>query len=321
MRKHSLACTLFEKDYHYGAGVLINSLIAKGFTGTVCAGYRGGLPSWVSERATTDSEGVARIGVGPVEVEFHPVRTTRNLTNFKPEFMLQMWERHAARADYVYFFDADVFVLARWSFFEEWADVGIALVADGNTPMPVNHPIRAAWRRHYEPHGFRFQRQSDLHFNGGFIGVSRDRVPLLRAWEQIQTIMEKEVSLDLPISLPGAPEWQRNRTFPFFLTDQDALNIFADLEGVTVSGMGWEGMGWRNPMVFMHHACGHLKPWRRSYLRRALRGVAPSALDRDFWNFAGQPLPVFSAEEVHKAGREMHFARALTRVGRLIGPA
>jgi len=78
----------------------------------------------------------------------------------------------------------------------------------------------------------------------------------LDAWFKIQTIMEGTVRLDLPILLPGAPDWHRDRTFKFFLTDQDTMNIVVDLEGLDVSAMGDEGMGWKQPAVFMQHTCG-----------------------------------------------------------------
>ena len=181
--------------------------------------------------------------------------------------------------------------------------------------MPQSHPVRIAWRRHYEPHGFRFAQRHDYHYNGGFVGVRKDRLWVLEAWKKIQTIMEQSVRLDLPISLLGAPEWQRSRTFPFFLTNQDALNIVADLEGVEVSVMGSEGMGWKQPADFMHHVAYGPKPWRKHYVRRALKGNAPSHCDFVFWQNAEHPIALGKPAEIRSVQRHMSVAQRLARLG------
>ena len=314
----SIVCTLFEADYHNGVAALINSLSVRGFTGVVFVGYRGELPSWVLIRSSIAQSGCLSLALERFEVLFIEVPTGRSLTNLKPEFMLDVLGRVSGQTEYIFFFDADVFISAPWQFFEEWAQCGLALIADGNSPMPKNHPVRVAWRRHFTPHGFRFTVGNDYYFNGGFCGISRSRFWILDAWAKVQSIMAESVSLNLPISLPGAPEWQRLRTFPFYLTDQDALNIVADIEKVDISAIGSEGMGWKLPADYMQHACGGNKPWRGRYVRRALRGESPVNMDSLFWEHAAEPIALVPDHEIRRIKRHISIARRIAPIGAML---
>lgn len=307
--RSSVVCTLFDSHYHYGVGALVNSLHAAGFRGSLYAGYRGELPPWAMGRCKPDSHGLSSMTAGEVEIVFVPVETRMNLAYYKPYFIQHIWQGHAEDAERLFFFDADIMTVARWSFFEGWADAGVAVVADGNTPMPVNHPVRVAWRRYFEPHGFRFARRNDYHYNSGFIGLHREQRPLVDAWHRVLTIIAESVSLELPIGLAGAPPECCNRTFPFYLPDQDALNIVTDLEGVVVAPMGSEGMGWKSPAVFMLHACMPNKPWSGDYLRRARRGHSPGDIDDAYWRYTQSPLELFPAAHAARIRKQMKLAR------------
>jgi hypothetical protein len=252
---------------------------------------------------------------GEAEIVLIPVETERHLTNFKPEFMLQVWERFVPECERMFYFDPDIVVLAQWAYFENWADVGVALVMDGNTPLPMNHPLRVAWRKYFEPLGFKFSSHHDYHFNGGFIGVTRDTRHALVAWKDIQTAMAAVVPLDRKIGMQGAPEHMRSRLFPFYLTDQDALNIMTELDGIALSPIGSEGMGWKVPQVYMAHALGSPKPWLDLYLREARRGHAPGHADDVFWRYAHSPLPLFPERQIRKIKRHIKWARVLAPFG------
>jgi hypothetical protein len=315
MARNSIVCTLYDGDYHWGVGALINSLHFRDFRGLVCVGYRSQLPPWALARGILDDHGTSRLDLGKFEVLFSPVITSRNLANYKPDFMLEMLAKNYVSLDYIFFFDADIFISADWSFFESWADAGVALVSDGNSPMHPSHPVRVAWRKSFEPLGFSFARRNDYYYNSGFLGLTKDRIWVLESWAKIQNAMAEKVDLNLPLTLPGAPEWQRKRSFPFYIPDQDALNIVADLEAAEISVIGPEGMGWKQPSVYMQHACGSPKPWRSRYVRDALQGRAPSHIDYYFWQNVSTPIAIADAATIRKKQRHIAIARRLARLG------
>lgn len=313
---NSAVCTLFEGHYHFGLGALANSLSLAGFTGKIFAGFRGSLPASFTGRYGTRTDGTHTMQWGGVEIVLVPVKTDRHLTNFKPEFMLEIWTHQAPDCARLFYFDSDIVVLARWEYFEAWADEGVALVMDSNTPVPINHPLRVAWRKQFAPLGFKFAPKDDYYFNAGFVGFSRNWKHALVAWREIQTAIAETVPLDRPIGMHGAPKHMRSRLFPFYLTDQDAINVMADLESVTISPMGIEGMGWKVPYIYMAHALGSPKPWLGLFVRQALRGHAPSITDEVFWRYVDKPVALFSERHIRKIKRRIKWAHVLAPFGK-----
>src|SRR4030095_13452291 len=173
-------CTLFEGDFHYGVGAIANSLHARGYRGKIYAGYRGKLPRWVN---VAHSEGLHEYS--PAEgltLRFVPISADVHLGNYKPHFMLNLWEE-CPEVDALYYFDPDILVKCRWSFFEEWIEAGIALCMDVNPCMPSNHPTRFRWKQFCQKHGLPVVRDLDTYFNSGFLGLSPQHfgfVPLSR---------------------------------------------------------------------------------------------------------------------------------------------
>ncbi len=295
----SCICTLVEGDYHLGLGVLANSLIHHGFSGVIWAGYRGALPAWA--QPARDTGAWHEFDAAPkVSIRFVRLTTKAHFTNYKPEFLLHVWEKLQPTADRLFYFDPDIVVKTRWSFFEEWADYGAALVEDVNSPLPESHPRRAAWRRCLTARGQSVRRETSFYVNGGFIGLNRNRLGFLHAWLAAMTLVGEEIGgLEQSMFSFGAsrPDLQ-SPAYPFNKTDQDALNIAVMTDPEPVSIMGAEGMDFRVGGWTMSHALGSEKPWRKHYVRAALAGRAPSSADREFWLHAAGPVTLWSAGTV-----------------------
>src|SRR5262249_15779663 len=150
-------CTLFEGDYHHGVATLCNSLVQNGYRGKIFAGYRGPRPEWAAKGRPTP--------IGPwedawtftvdanSELVLPPLATRAHFTNIKPDFMLSLFAEQALGIDYLFYLDPDICVARGWGFFLDWAQCGVALCEDVNSPLGENHPRRVGWRRHFGEHG------------------------------------------------------------------------------------------------------------------------------------------------------------------------
>jgi hypothetical protein len=204
--------------------------------------------------------------------------------------MLSLWEEHCPDAESLFYFDPDITLLCRWSFFEEWVQAGVAMCADVNASMPANHPIRHAWARFYEPHGITFRHEPSLYFNGGFVGLRKEQSEFLHCWRRIQELMNPAVNGLQNINV-------RDRSFLFCKTDQDALNVAAMASASPISPMGQDGMDFQQGGggYVMSHASGIEKPWTKPFLRKLVfRGQAPSRADKIFFRNVQSPIRVYS---------------------------
>jgi hypothetical protein len=284
----SAICTLFEGDYHFGVGALANSLYAHGYHGTIYAGYRGPLPPWVSG-AKDFGDFTEVVPAEGLILRFIPLTTKIHLTNYKPDFMSEVWEHHCPQADALFYFDPDITIKCRWAFFEEWTEAGVAVCQDINATMADNHPIRHAWRKLLEPLSLEFHNRFETYFNGGFVGLSVRDKAFLNAWQQVQTSMQK-FGVDFQSLGVG------DRTYPFTCRDQDALNIACMVTRQAVSPMGQDGMDFQNGGggYIMSHAVGSGKPWNKPLIRKLLRRAAPpSRADKEFFKNVVTPIRLY----------------------------
>jgi hypothetical protein len=297
-------CTLFEGDYHYGVGALTNSLYHHGFRGIVWAGYRGELPSWANPIKKCGEYQEYLVAEDCV-IRFVKLDTDYHFTNYKPNFMLSLWKDFCPEAEALFYFDPDIVIKCRWSYFEEWAIYGVALCEDVNSPIPSNHPLRMGWRKFFKPYGFDFNPDINIYVNGGFIGLTQQRINFLYNWLKIQETMAPEVGglqnaslgtkkVDLTQS-KNSRKFELERTFMFAKTDQDAMNICLMTTSCDVSLMGKEGMDIIPGGFTMSHALGSVKPWRKQMFFSTLKdGKRPTLADKGYWQNAQDPIQLYS---------------------------
>jgi hypothetical protein len=283
---HSVICTLFEGDYHFGVGALVNSLYRHGYRGLVWAGYRGVLPRWASPFRKAADYVEFEVGDG-CAIRFVKVVTERHLTNHKPEFMLDVWRRRCPDAAALFYFDPDIIVKCAWPFFEEWTACGVAVCEDVNSPMAASHPIRHAWRRFCAKHGVLLSRVLDAYVSGGFLGVRPGHLALLERWKQLIDALEGETGNLKQIGY-------RERPYAFYNGDQDVLNMILMSSNEDLSLIGREGMGFVPGGYTMSHAAGGVKPWRKRLLASAISGIPPTLADKEYWENVEQPIRLYS---------------------------
>lgn len=289
---NSCVCTLFEGDYHFGVAALINSLYKGGFRGAFYAGYRGALPPWAAEAQTNESinwSGAKSLNAAEgLDIHFLPLTTNYHLTNYKPDFMLELWAGPARAAESMFYFDPDIVVYAPWKLFDEWVHCGVSLCEDVNSPLPRYHPRRVAWRQYFGENGIPLQFKDSIYANGGFVGLRKTERSFLDSWKKIQEVMAPKIGgLEQSfLAKGGLPPEARGAHAPFGKTDQDALNACVEAWDGTVSFAGQDAMAFKHGTFLMPHALGSPKPWNLSYLLSALNGLPPSHAQKLYWTYA-----------------------------------
>lgn len=273
---------LFEGDYAKGAAALINSLVAGGFRGTVFCGYRGRAPGWLR----------ASHGVRELDLRAIPVVWEGNLADFKPAFLLQLWDEPAREFTGLVYMDVDISLLGEWAFVERWVDGGIAICADVNSDCPAGHPIRSWWRALLDPESRLPSRPLERYFNSGFAGLTRDWRSFLERWQEFNRAGIDH--RDRPALVSSG-----SRCHPFAVPDQDAFNAALMLGDEPLSPMGRDAMGFQEGggAYLMVHSIGGRKPWRGSRLLGALARRRPTLSEREFVrHLLGPVRPVPAAE-------------------------
>lgn len=298
-------CTLFEKDYHFGAAILFNSIVSSGFEGNIYAGYRPPSPPWISKLNRIEDQGIGNSDGfqinGKCNLFLVPVSFSGHLTNRKPDFMLDLMNWLPPETDALFYMDPDLILNEGWQFFIEWVSCGVALCEDVNSPVHFSHPRRIGWRKTFVEKGIKMVSRDSCYANGGFLGVGRGEVAFLHRWKEIQEVMWEILGGAEFAGIPGGKKIGSRSGFCgcFSKTDQDALNAAIEASpDIPVSFIGREAMGFCNGNAPLPHALGPCKPWRRNYLFDSLKASPPRLVDKLFWNHARVPIPVYGAGSV-----------------------
>ena len=288
----SVLCTVFEGRYHLGVGALANSLHRVGYRGTLYAGYRGALPPWVGPAAGTTGRDLDFEVIPGLNIYFAFQDTDEMLANMKPDLIRQVWERYGdAELENVFYVDCDIIIKAAWPHFERWAENGVALVEDMNSPLNIHHPLRHQWKKYYAQFGIDYTPRDNTYVNGGFVGINRRYRDFPAVWEKVQEHMKAYTGKQNRIGI--ADRWNM-----FHFMDQDALNVAKELTP-EVSIMGRDAMDFGRPGYVMSHAAGRRKPWDKQFVKNILgTGSRPSNTDKLYWQHVESPIRLYPASTV-----------------------
>jgi hypothetical protein len=304
----SIVCTLCEGSYWHGTAVLVNSLYANGFTGTVYVGYKGSIPRWFETSARTLLGPNAASGLP--RLVYVPLATSRHMTNFKPDFLLWLaGEAGLGDDDAVMYFDPDIVNKGSWTFYERWVRSGIALCEDINSPMYSRNPIRLEWRRYFGLPEAVPASDPAAYFNAGFIGLQCRDLAFLRAWKNYQDLAETR-----GVNLQRLDQTRGTRSDMFYRVDQDFMNVAAMAYPERIAPMGKEGMDFVHGGQLMSHAIGPEKPWKTRYLGVVFKGRRPRAVDHQYWRHTRAPIRAHSRMRQQFARFELLIAGALGRL-------
>lgn len=285
-------CTLFEGNYHLGLAAFCNSLYVQDFQGDIYAGYRGEPPPWADQAKAGAisgwSESVTLALGDRMRLHFIPLKTDYHFTNYKPDFMLELWNGEASDVELFYYIDPDIVVNAPWSNFEEWVDSGVILCEDVNSPLSKNHPKRVGWRKYFGDRGISLTFKEAFYANGGFVGLRKKDIEFLETWKKLQELMADEIGGLSRSSLSGPNLKKGSDSFfaPFSKTDQDALNAAVEACDIPVSMGAKSLMAFDSGRSLLPHALGQPKPWALNVLNKSLSGYPLRVIDKVYWKFA-----------------------------------
>ena len=267
--------TLAENDYFLGVAALVNSMIKHGTYGNkIVVGYRGALPSWLPALSPSKN-GHSFSLKDNFEVELVLVKGDLHMVHEKPKWFRYLTEVLEPEADEYFFFDSDIIIVNRMSFYGEWVKQGVAICEDVNYDMGLTHPIRKQWIQICKDNNIAITNQLSRYFNSGFLGWSKATRQFVIEWDERCQIMGK---------LAGDMKKFRvsDRTATVLSANQDSLNVTAMTTECPISVIGPAAMGFHYGIKLMQHPLGP-KPWKVNFRKEFLLGHPPRVADVKFW--------------------------------------
>ncbi|MCW3091612.1 MAG: hypothetical protein JWP81_2681 [Ferruginibacter sp.] len=275
---------LFDGDYKLGVAALANSLVKSQFKGLINVGYRGDLPFWVEQLESIENDSF--LLAKEIVIKFEKVYTEMHLGYYKPYFIKQTMDEYTATQKF-YFFDADIIVYAPWTLYSKWLEKGVCLCLDNAFHfLHYNHPWRKDWRSLDKSPEKQFN-DTNYYFNSGFIGLERESISLIDKWIYFTEIY---------IQMGGNINVFVKDAYSSFKGDQDLLNAaITTSNGIEISIVGKEGMGFTQPATIMMHAIGDNKPWNTRFFNQLIKsGHKPNKAEQTFFYFCKSPINIFS---------------------------
>jgi len=233
--------------------------------------------------------GIHRLAVtSDFSIAFVQLQTAVHFAYYKPELLQRILNEFAPEAEAAIYLDPDIVVKCPWEIFPRWVNDGIALVEDLNPNLPPRHPLRLAWLQVLAERGLTPRRELDRYYNSGFVGVPRMHLAFLAEWQRTMTMIREILGAHHHIKFGRA-------TDVFHSTDQDALNLALMRTDTPLNTAGPEAMDFAVGGHYLSHAVGTPKPWQGGFIRKALHGFPPPMAAKEFFNYTGQPISVFSA--------------------------
>ncbi len=85
---------------------------------------------------------------------------------------------------------------------------------------------------------------------------------------------------------------------------------------VPLALLGMEAMDIWPPARIMTHYMIFDKPWRRNYIKDAVKGFPPAANEWYFWNLVNNPIHSMPPSELRAARRRLQIARLIGHLRR-----